>query len=184
MIIGLDLDDTLIDTNGSFIKKVSNELGYNFKVSDLMDWGLNCFPEDFRKRSFELFCTAKFMTSIQFFNGIKDKLKIWRNKGHILKVITARDFNIKNETISFVKENLPMIKDVIVVGRGNSKKDYMVDLDVFIDDSPNSIRDAIEVGISNIFMISNEGTSYNISHIDNFKKYGIKVVSSMIEVEI
>ena len=61
MKICLDLDNTLVYTNDVFIRKVSKELGYNYIGYDNNDWTLNCFPEDFRKRSFELFVDIDFM---------------------------------------------------------------------------------------------------------------------------
>lgn len=183
MKICLDLDNTLIALNDFWIKKVSAELGYNYTGYDNVDWTLKWLPDDFVKRSHELFVDPEFMGNLPIIDGSQAKLLKWKCDGHELIVITAREAIISNATYALVRRDFPMVDDLMVVGWGNDKKELLKEFDVLVDDNPLCIKAAIEVGIPKIFMISNNDTRYNLPYHQEFKDI-VNIVSSIVEVEL
>jgi 5'(3')-deoxyribonucleotidase len=186
MKFAIDLDNVLVRLNTSWIKKVSRELGYSYTVYDNLHWDLSDFPKDFQKRSLELFNDPKFMGNLPPYEGTADILMKWYCECHNLTIITARNPILKDMTLKLINREFPLISKVFVIGWNNNKESFLRDgkYDVLIDDNPMCIDAAIKVEIPNIFMVSNNETRYNIAYIERFKKYGVKIVESILEVEI
>jgi uncharacterized HAD superfamily protein len=180
----IDLDNTLIKLNDFFIRKVSSELGYNYTAYDNTDLKLTAFPDNFIKRSHELFVDGNFMGGIPIYKDTQEKLIHWKLNGHYLTIITAREKTIEKETLKLIDREYPIVDDILIVGWNNNKEELLRNgnFDVIIDDNQHCIQSAINVGIPNIYMISNNETRYNIPYIDKFINNGVHIVSSILEV--
>lgn len=181
VIVGCDLDSTLVDLSSS-INKINIELGYNYKASDLLDWYLQCFPEDYRRRCFELYSDDNFMCSLKPINGAQQKIRLWKSMGYKIVIITARHPELKHGTLKMVKELFPEVDETILVGHNIPKKDYMIakKIKYWIDDAPHGVLESINLDITS-FLISNNETKYNW-HVRDTE--GLNVVESIKDVNI
>jgi 5'(3')-deoxyribonucleotidase len=182
MIIGCDLDSTLVDLSNVICNKINKELGYHYKTADILDWYWECFPKDYRDRSNELYKDPIFMTSIPPFAGAIEKLIEWNKQGHKLYVLTARSTCIAKQTKEYVKSLFSTVDETFVVGNTEDKKDLMesLKLNFWIDDSPKGAKISLDLGIST-YLISNEESPYNWKA----RSYtGIHVVSAVKDIVI
>jgi 5'(3')-deoxyribonucleotidase len=186
MIIGIDLDNTLVNLNDFWIRKVSKELGYNFTGKDHTRWSFDNYPQDFIKRTFELMVDPFFMGNLPIIDGAFGKLLEWKEAGHTLIVITSRCKELEEVTCNFIIREFSQINKTFVLGVDNDKEDILVKekINVIVDDNPMCIKSAIKLGIKHIFMISNIDTGYNHPYIEEYKKQGVKTVSSIKEINI
>lgn len=132
MIIGIDIDDTLVDTSTSFDKVIKKyNVNFNKKFKD--DWTLEERNFIFGKYLEEILIGAKLK------KDAKEVLDSLVDLGYELVVITARSNryckNIEQQTIELIKkENLPITK--LYFGE-NKKSDLAkkINLGLMIDDS-------------------------------------------------
>lgn len=159
MIIGLDLDETLVDTSVVY-KKAYKDCGMEDKYEPPLGWSFPNYPENVRKRVYELFKDPVVMTNIPPFPGVPEKIKQLKEDNHTLVVITARHHDIP--TIPWVFEMFPEIDLVRVSGYTDSKVSLFKEtgIQIWIDDAPHGIEQAKSLGIHTI-MVSSEDTPYN-----------------------
>lgn len=186
MILGLDLDSTLVDL--PIVERISRETGLEYKDSDFHDWHFSQFPEIYSKRSKELFKDIDFMCNLIPYPRTYTKLKNWKVLGNFLVLITARDRSIQGMTIKMVNDLFPDIfTHIDFVNPGQSKKDLMskYKLDRWIDDNPRDVLGAMELGIKT-FLISNEKTPYNHQFaLENEKNnYLLTVVDTVAKIDL
>ena len=184
MKIAIDLDNTLISFNKSWFDKLSDE--YNYKLDDHTTWRLENYSESFRVKSVELFRNEIFLNSLLPYDGSYSKLQEWYDKKYEINVISARDLDLESITVSFVNRVFPMVSNTIIAGPLNTKEEFLRNgnYDVLIDDNPLCVKAASTVGIKYIYMVSNSDTRYNVSYIDDYKKCGVNIVSSVFEIEL
>lgn len=159
--IGIDLDSTLIKMEA--VRIASGDLGYEFTDKHSVDWNHNNFPDDLRKRIFELFNDPIHMcqnaTPIE---GAADKVRSWSLTGHKVVLITARPEPIRKATIEMVNNFFPSITNIRFVGFNESKVGVLRDegVSIWVDDAPHGVEDSLRMGIRT-FIISNNYTKYN-----------------------
>lgn len=179
--IALDLDGCLIGLKA--IDLASEFLGYNYKEEDSKSWNMEMFPEDLMKKVKEYFSNPVVMCDkVKVIPEAQQKVREWYDKRYDLHIITARVEKIRYKTIEMLAQHYPEIKRVHFVDYNESKQDILIKIkpDVFIDDGPHNILDAMEVGINTI-LISNKYTKYN-HHLRD--KSHIKWVKHLGEIEI
>jgi beta-phosphoglucomutase-like phosphatase (HAD superfamily) len=178
MIIGVDLDETLIDSSVIW-KRAFKEFDMESSYKPPQAWSFPNYPDKVRKRIFELFEDPMAMTTIPLFAGARSKLMELKLLGHRIIVITSRYAYIPTQ--EFIKTNFPAVDKVIISGFTESKKKYFIDecLDLWIDDAPHGIKDAMSMGIKTI-LISNLDTPYN-HHMRNI---GFGWVDSFSELDV
>ncbi len=182
MIIGIDLDSTLIDNPVFDI--TFKEYNSNLTNENITDWDLTCIPINIRNEIFKRFSNPYYMCNdtITPIKNTKKKLMEWKKENHTLKIITARSKNIRLETRRLVNRLFPKIDKLIFVELNQSKKNKFKKekIDVWIDDNPTDCKTAIKMGIDT-YLISNNKTKYNwklkgyknIKHVKNI--YDIKL---------
>lgn len=179
MVIGIDLDSTLVKLNT--VTRASMELGYGFDDTHVEDWHQTNFPEDLRKRIFELFMCDRHMNHLVMpIDGAQEKLNEWKAAGHEIHVVTARVNQIRKNTISMVEKFFPRVSSVRFVDMHSTKIPILRELnaDVWIDDAPHGVQESTASKI-NTFLISNKYTKYNW-HVRDLP--GITVVKSVGEI--
>jgi len=159
--IAIDLDTCMIALKTVDIASII--LGYDYKEQDNKDWNFSIFPEDLRQKVFQFFDDPFIMCDhVKVIPGCQDKLEEWVHKGYSLEVVTARREKIRHKTVEMIHTKFPQISVVNFVAFDESKKEILkkINPDLFIDDAPHNILDALEIGI-NTTMISNKYTLYN-----------------------
>ncbi|MFW6219782.1 MAG: hypothetical protein ACOC1O_01575 [bacterium] len=164
MNIGLDLDNTLIDTN--IVQDVLDEYGVvDITYKDINHWDLRELPPDIRLEVFKRYKIPEYNCNVNAIKGVKRKLNIWKRLGHNLIIITSRPTEIENETIDMVKKLFPCVDKVIIVPNKEKKQTLISEnIDVFVDDAPHHIDEAIDAKVKYIYLISNKHTPYNYEY--------------------
>lgn len=180
MIIGIDLDNTLVFCNA--IEYVSKKLGYNFTDRKKRDWYFTGWPEDFRTEVFKTFRNPVFMGNLKPIPGAVKKLEEWRNSGHSIVILTSRSSSsqMMNVTMDLV-EKCFSYNALTAVGTKSKKEDMKhYKLNVWIDDSPHGVEESLELGIKT-YLISNYRTPYNW---EAAKNKSLTVVKSVKDVKL
>jgi uncharacterized HAD superfamily protein len=163
--IGFDLDETLVDLH-ELIQEIL--IKYNLQ-NVLYDWKFSQIPENIRQEIYEMFKSDKMYNDIKVIAGVKNILRRLK-RFNKLYLITARNISIKEETIQFINDTFfSEIFEEIIIVCNESKEKYFREfkLDYWIDDNPDDLQIAKDLGIRTI-MISNENTCYNWSYRDKF----------------
>ena len=161
MIIGIDLDQTLVYMEESVVKIAAK----NTKTKSYpkrFDYNFSEFPEEMRKEIFRLFEDPIYMKRIVPLPGAVNKLNQWKKEGHKIVIITARDLSVEEVTREAVKKYFPMVDALHFVGIGNSKEVLFKSekIDVWVDDNPKDVIASTKMGIRTC-LISNSHTCYN-----------------------
>jgi uncharacterized HAD superfamily protein len=175
MKIAIDFDSTLVSC--PVIKLTVKDFGLSWMYFKNHRYDLTDMPkklcDEIKKRMTNSYYMIK---KIKLFDGVKDKLKEWKNKGHKLILITARNKSIEEETKKYIRTKLPMLFDkVIFVNNPEDKKKSLIreNIEVVIDDSPIVAKMSADLKLKT-YLISNENTHYN---------YYIKTYKNVIPVE-
>ena len=140
MRIGIDFDDTLVDTRSKCEKyfKVWDKRHY-FKKLDRM--GPN---------GWELFWTAYWdliYKEVLFFPGVKDALLNLNAKGHTLVLISSRYGSSSIFAINQIKDQGLPIRDYFFTGKLKSDECIKQEIDLMIDDDDTVLEDLVSHGI-------------------------------------
>jgi phosphoglycolate phosphatase-like HAD superfamily hydrolase len=161
MIIGIDLDGTLIETNATIL--AARELGYEFSQKDVTRWDYKDFPEDMRAKVHEYFRHPKFMADDAVaIEGAQDKVRQWAAAGHTVILVTARVEEIREATIRMMERLFPEITDINFVDFNQSKVMVMQEkkMEAWVDDAPHGVTDSMDIGMPT-YLVSNNYTKYN-----------------------
>lgn len=176
--IGIDLDNTLIDSN--IVETIFTK--YHLPVVYPTDWAMSNLPSDIRKEIREHFVDpeCKLMTTYKPYDGVIFKMVEWLAYGHEIHIITARVQ--ESITRKYIKSLFPFIFDqnIAVVGIGGCKAKEIKkrNLDIMIDDM---FHDPIlEINGLKKILISNETTPYNYY----LRKEVDLVVEKLIDIRI
>ena len=173
MNIGLDLDNTLIDTN--IVQDVLDDFGIiDITYKDVYHWDLRDLPPEIRTEVFRRYKMPEYNCNVPAIKGVRRKLNIWKRLGHKLIIITSRPKEIEQETIDMVMKTFPVV-DKVIVAYDKKKKDILVEekIDMFVDDAPHHIEEAIEAKIKYIYLISNKHTPYNYEYKEQHQNMNI-----------
>lgn len=170
MIIGIDLDNTLVCSN--FLEQICEKEGIKYEPP--VDWDFSNYSIEIRKAIFQSFKDPNIMCTFKPFTGAIDTLSQFKKDGHKIIVITARNETIKKETEDYVKRLFPMVDKVIISGEDKTEIFKKEGIEIWIDDSPKGILDAIDLEIITI-MISNDKTVYN--HFVREKTIWVKTIN-------
>jgi FMN phosphatase YigB (HAD superfamily) len=184
LIIGLDLDNTLVDSTTNVVYTACRNLGILKQHKKYLkhDWNFSNFPMDLRTEIYRLFRDSNFMNTCYTFNGVVPTLWEWKDKGHRLVIITARAKEIRTGTKKMVKKLFPMIDKLLFVNVNESKTELMKSekLDVWVDDSLSGVIDSTNLGIKTYLVCNKYTATYN-EHVlkESDKIIPIKIISDI-----
>lgn len=180
MIIGIDLDSTLIETNAVAI--AAKELNFPISNKDTLHWNHLNFPPELKARIYEYFVDPVSMCdNARPIKGTQETIRKWYDQGHKIVLITARGNILRESTIEMVHRLYPEIGTVEFVEMNTSKIAIMKEkgVEVWIDDAPHGILDALKEGIP-AYMVSNNYTKYNWYVRDDTRLKGVvKTISEI-----
>lgn len=155
MNIGIDIDDTIVNTYETLLKLISMKYGYDYNkfINKKMNYteiynSLN----NFNKVNKDLFSIM--VKSVKLKDNVIEVLNKLKKDGHKIIFITARNYGDYDDpygvTLEYLnKNNIPY--DKIIVNM--EKKDKVcIDekIDLFIDDNTKHCRDVSNVGIKTL----------------------------------
>jgi len=156
MIIGVDLDDVLLDFNGALCSFHNRHYGTSYKPEDATDWNIDkiwkCGPEEAAERilafyeSSEHFEAAPIIGSVQAIAKLKEM--------HTLHVVTAKPANLRQMTVRWVDRHFPGMFDGVHFtseSHGDNKKTKAkvcdeLGVQIFIDDNTEKVQNVADSG--------------------------------------
>lgn len=155
MNIGIDIDDTIVNTYDTFIKLVCMKYGLDYPelISKKMEYNDLCDKlKNYNEYTKDLFSIL--VKSVELKENVVEVFKKLQEDGHKIILITARNYeeydDPYNQTYEYLtKNNIPFDKIIVNI----EKKDKVCldeKIDLFIDDSTNHCRDVSQVGINTL----------------------------------
>lgn len=185
MIIGIDLDNTLINHHIQAEDLAAKNLGIKH-YPKCNDWNFSNFTEEHKIEIMRLFDDPFFMginCNVPV-EGSQEKLYEWSMMGHKIIIITARNKPIRKETKHLVDEFFPIVKRIRFVDIQKSKRHIMLDekIDVWIDDAPHGVETSCQLGIET-YLIYNEETKRYIPE-DIPRTLPVKCVENISKIKL
>jgi len=176
--IGIDLDNTLIKCN--IVEMTAKEFNFDLSKLEFQDWKFTNFPIELKTEIYKRFSNPYYMTTepfISFMSMDYLKLKKWKDEGHRIVLITAREKSIEAETKSMVRKRIFNF-DKIYFSKNKKIIFNNEKLDIWIDDNPEDCKSALTLGIKT-YLIQNKDTKYNHNMKNNLKLTKVKSVSDI-----
>lgn len=132
----LDCDDTLYKCNSEAIKKLNAEIGTNYTMYDIKNWGLT--GTDIDKR-LNYYSDPEFIKNLPLMEGAKEFVKELSKKAEIF-IATHVQPQCAGVRFNSIVENFPEINpgNILIGGR----KDMLV-ADMMLDDAVHNLQDAM-----------------------------------------
>jgi len=185
MIIGVDLDQTLIDHNVQVEELAARNLGIK-EYPKCHDWGFSNLTTEHKNEIIRLFNTTFYMgvNGNEPIEGSQEKLYKWSMLGHKIVIITARNKPIRIATEYMVGELFPVVDKLLFVGIEESKKNLMIEnkLDVWIDDSPIGVQTSCDLGIETYLIYNDHSKRYITEEL--VQTLPVKCVESIADIKL
>jgi len=155
MNIGIDIDDTIVNTYDTFVKLVCMKYGldYNTLISQKLEYvDLYKTLDNFDNVNKDLFSVL--IKSVKLKEDVVDVFNKLKKDGHKIILISARNYEDYAEpyriTYEYLtKNNIPFDK-IIVNMKKKDKVCLDEKIDLFIDDNTNHCRDVSQIGINTL----------------------------------
>ena len=165
MVIGIDIDDTFVQTNKRALEIIENEkidekVEYYEQLSDLSDFIHKYFKE--------------IVYTAEIFDGAKEAIELIRNQGNKIVFVSSRAFqsgaDTEEDTIEYLRRN--KIKyDAIYLKKTEKLGVCMQEkIDVFIDDKEKILKPLSDNGIRCIKMTSHEKETSQFETVNNWEQ--------------
>lgn len=167
MRIGIDIDNTIVDTRKSVFKykrksKFKHNKGY------YLEWSKK-EQEEFLKEYVE-----EIQKHAEVKEYAKEAIDLLKEMGHDIVIITYRDNLLSNKTkkntMQYLKEHTIYYDEIVFGAFNKGKVCKEKHIDLLIDDSLENIKSAVQVGISVLVypMFYNKNTKY--PRVKNWKE--------------
>lgn len=158
-IIGLDLDEVLLDFNNAFCAYHNRVYGTNICRNDLTVFEyadiLNCSKEEAVKRVVDFYATPEHLNAVPVLGAVEAIKKLKDN--NTLIIITSKPETLRGATSEWIDKYFPnSFKNIVFTNHfsGNgirrSKGDVCKEMgvDIFVDDNLENVENVLGVGIS------------------------------------
>ena len=166
MVIAIDLDDTLGDFSSAFIKFIKKTRKHDVDIHDLAveEWW-RAWGDDQKSANETIyeFLYSEDAGRMRPKIGAVRALKILKQAGHQLYIITGRPFKVHELTKKWVADNLPAVfedifcTDFHIVNHGAETKGSIaarISAKILIDDYPGYAQECLARGIKVLLMES------------------------------
>ena len=172
MVIGVDIDDTFVQTNKRALEIIKREniienVDYYEQLSDLSGFIHNYFKE--------------IVHTAEIFEGAKEVLEWIRNDGNKIIFISSRAYqsgaDTEEDTLEYLKHN-GVEYDAIYL-RTPDKLDICLKehIDIFIDDKEKTLKPLNDAGIRCIKMTSHENGESEFETVSNWYEISKLILS-------
>lgn len=151
MTLGIDIDDTLVQTNKKALEiikaeKIAGDITYYEQLDNLSDFISKYFVQ--------IVCTA------ELFEGAKEVLEWLHSEGNRIIFVTSRAYqrgaDTEEDTINYLKEKNIEYDNIYLRTPDKLGVCLSENIDVFIDDKEKILKPLSEAGIRCIKMLSHE----------------------------
>lgn len=177
MRFAFDIDETIV--KGDIIPQAcdivlaeGHKLDKLYTEADCADFGLSNFPQVLREKIFDMFSDPKYAVWEKvLIEGVYYFLYTLHKMGHEIYLVTSRPASTHEASRKFFNQKLPFINGLFfsnqqlisVDGVSKSKILELLGPDVYFDDAPVYVEEAVSMGIET-YMVQNKRTSWNHSH--------------------
>lgn len=165
MRIGLDIDNTICDTDESVVK-VINKYGYKFSLDDYKH---NNFDNSFLYKHI-----AEIQENAKLKDNVKEVIDKLREEGNKIYLITYRnDFygnDYKKITERFLEKNDLIVDGVYYKCTDKSVMCKKLNIDLFIDDKIVHCKEVSNISIDTLIFDSNYNKDASFKRVRNFKE--------------
>jgi len=171
MIIGLDLDSTLIHAQEKLDDIAAKQLGIT--QYERKDYHMSGYTELHRSLIEQMFEDPKYMglQNQKPHERAYETLRKWKNQKHELHIITARDYSLNKCTRELVAAFFPGVIDSVILAPGHHAKlpvMQQLNLDCWVDDSPSGVAQSTSLGITTFLIVNEYTMDYNARTILQF----------------
>ena len=163
MVIGIDIDDTSVQTNKKaleIIKRehISDSVTYYEQLDDLSGFIHSYFKE--------------IVLTAELFDGVKETIKKLRDEGNTIIIVTSRAFqrgaDTEEDTIGYLRDQNVEYDKIYL--RAPDKLDICLkeSVDLFIDDKEKTLIPLSEAGIRCIKFMSHETGESQFETVNNW----------------
>lgn len=160
MLIAIDIDDVLADFSEGFIKYLKHAHNRDVEIHDLKieewwsAWGKS---QDQAVETIQEFLKSKQVSELEPKDGAARALKLLKQAGHKLVVITGRPVAAHKMTRQWVHDNLPAVFDEVyctdfhIVNHNPMTKGTIcaeLGVDILVDDYPGYARECVGQGVT------------------------------------
>mgnify|MGYP001341109416 CR=1 FL=1 len=142
MNVALDLDGTLVDLVEAVNRLTQDEpLGFRLSYRDWSSWNMADNLEISHEEFISLLDKAwkkYYLTMKPLEPALSDAIKILKNAGHKVQVLSNRNIGTHSEALMWLENNNIYYDSLTFNHSGPSKLEYP--LDVLIDDNPNLVE--------------------------------------------
>jgi len=181
MRIAIDLDDTLFDNTIPF--DVIRDLKLDPELKNRYTYHLKELGPIGHAECQNRFKMPKYMCTFKPTYGSKKKIKQWADQGIYMACVTARDEKVKWGTVQMVQKHFPQITNIVLLGTFDKTEHFKENnYDVVIDDRPETLFDALKVGVTKCFLIRNHNTPHNHGYVIQDSR--IKIVKGLKDIKL
>lgn len=184
-MIGIDLDDCVLDFNNALHAYHNKKYGTSVARKDIISYDIeklwNCSPEEASKKVFEFYSTAEHDAALPV-PGAYEAMAVLK-KANELHLISSRSEKISDLTLRWVDKNFPgRFKSVTLTNQYfgikenvRSKADVCRELhiDVMVEDSLSQAKE-IAMVVSRVFLLDcpwNQGElPHNVIRVNSWKE--------------
>jgi len=160
MRIAIDLDDTLFDNTIPF--DVIKDLNLDPALRNQYTYHLKELGTEGHAECQKRFKMVEHMCAFKPTYGSKKKIKEWHSQKIYMACVTARDEKVKWGTVQMVQKHFPQITSIVLLGTFDKTEHFKENnYDIVIDDRPETLFDALKVGVKKCFLIRNHNTPHN-----------------------
>lgn len=175
MNIGIDIDDTLIDTTKNF-KDIIGKYDKTGEVEKHIEAILSGEIPTENVRKFMNTYLLEITKTIEIKENAVDVIRILKDKGHKIIFITSRNDEecdgLEDFTLEYLKENNVIYDSIFLNSRDKAQVCLRNNIDIMIDDSIKHCNNVASKGIETFLFTStiNKDKETMLKRVDNWKQ--------------
>lgn len=175
MNIGIDIDDTLIDTTKNF----KDVIGQYDKTGDVEKYVEEILSGEIPTENIRKFMNTYLLEvtkTIEIKEDAADVIRRLKEKGHKIIFITSRNDEeckgLEDFTLEYLKKNNVVYDRILLNSRDKAKVCLENDIDIMIDDSMKHCQNVASKGIETFLFTSmiNKDKETMLKRVDNWKQ--------------
>ena len=135
LTILVDMDSIVADLQGSWYAAYNEEYNDNLSMDDIHSWDTHKYVKPECGKDIYKYFTPEMFSSLKPIRGAQKALKRLVHAGHTVLFLTHSPYGCRDAKEAWAKEHFPFVTEL-----GCMKSKFLVNSDVFIDDSPANIK--------------------------------------------
>lgn len=177
MNIGIDIDDTIMDTFDYLMPYIAEYFKCNFNYLKSNNISYSNLPEEWKKKEIDFAKQYydKVIIDTPAKSEVSEYIKKIKEMGHSIFIITARDSSLYTNPYKTTMEQLrknEICQDKLICTFDKAKACIDEKIDLFIDDSIENCKKVSDIGIQTLLFNSksNNNISVKLDRINSWKE--------------